>query len=60
VFGKVVVDHETQVEPALFGLLRAGTVEPLYPGISAATTVLLLVTGLLVFNRVERTFIDTV
>jgi len=48
------------VETYRHALLGAGTVNPEYLGISLGTTVLLLVTGLLVFSRTERTFIDTV
>lgn len=48
------------VETYRYAFLGAGTVNPFYLGISVVTTVLLLVTGLLVFSRTERTFIDTV
>jgi len=48
------------VESYRYAFLGAGTVEPLYLGLSAGMTVFLLVSGLLVFNKVERTFIDTV
>lgn len=41
-------------------LLGAGTVEPGYLVLSAIMTIALLLSGLLMFNRVERTFIDTV
>jgi lipopolysaccharide transport system permease protein len=40
--------------------LGAGQVTPLYVGVSAAVTLLLLLGGILVFNRVEKTFVDTV
>jgi len=43
-----------------YALLGAGTVSPGYIGISVATTVLLLMSGLVLFSRAERTFIDTV
>ncbi len=48
------------VESYRYAFLGAGTVEPLYLAISAGTTVILLVSGVLVFSRTERTFIDTV
>lgn len=48
------------VEAYRCAFLGTGTVNPLYLGISAGTTVLLLLTGLLAFSRTERTFIDTV
>ena len=48
------------VETYRYAFLGAGTVSPMYLGISVVTTVILLVSGLLVFSRTERTFIDTV
>lgn len=48
------------VETSRYAFLGAGTVSPLYLGISAVTTLILLFTGVLVFSRTERTFIDTV
>lgn len=48
------------VESYKYAFLGAGTVDPKYLAISAATTVLILVTGLILFSRTERTFIDTV
>jgi len=48
------------VEAYRYAFLGTGTVSPLYLGISAVTTVILLFTGVLVFSRTERTFIDTV
>ena len=48
------------VESYRYALLGAGTVDPVYMGLSVLTTGLVLVSGLLVFNKVERTFIDTV
>lgn len=40
--------------------LGHGSVEPAHYAISAAATVVLLVTGAVIFTRTERTFIDTV
>jgi len=48
------------VESYRYALLGAGTVDPVYLGLSVLTTGLVLVSGLLVFSKVERTFIDTV
>jgi lipopolysaccharide transport system permease protein len=48
------------VETYRLAFLGAGTVRPLYLLISAAATLLLLLSGVLVFSRTERTFIDTV
>ncbi|MEI6972647.1 MAG: ABC transporter permease [bacterium] len=48
------------VEAYRYAFLGAGTVSPFYLGISMLTTVVLLFTGLLIFSRTERTFIDTV
>ena len=48
------------VEFYRYGFLGVGTVVPLYLLISVGTTVILLISGAMVFNRTERTFIDTV
>ena len=48
------------VESFRFMLLGAGTVQPLYLGISIAFTVVVLIAGLLLFAKVEKTFVDTV
>jgi lipopolysaccharide transport system permease protein len=48
------------VEAYRYAFLGSGTVSPLYLGISAVTTVILLITGIVIFGRTERTFIDTV
>jgi lipopolysaccharide transport system permease protein len=37
-----------------------GTVIPAYLALSVVVTVLLLLSGVLVFNKVEKTFVDTV
>ena len=41
-------------------MLGRGTIDPLFLGISLAVTVLLAVFGVALFNRVEKTFMDTV
>ena len=48
------------VESYRYAFLGTGTVDPMYLALSAAVTVVVLVSGLAVFNRAERTFIDTV
>jgi len=41
-------------------LLGVGTVEPIYMAVSAATTAAVLVAGLVLFGRMEKTFVDVV
>lgn len=48
------------VELSRKAMLGTGTVMPEHVGLSVAVTLALLVSGLAVFNRVEKTFIDTV
>jgi len=48
------------VEVFRYALLGAGTVQPIFLAVSVGSTVLLLLAGVLAFNRTERTFIDTV
>jgi len=48
------------VEIFRYAFLGAGTVNGTYIGISAGMTLIMLISGLLIFNKVERTFIDTV
>ena len=43
-----------------YALLGIGTFEPLYWLISVIMTVLLFLLGVLLFNNVEQTFMDTV
>jgi lipopolysaccharide transport system permease protein len=40
--------------------LGKGTVEPVYLAISAGVTLAILLSGAMLFSRVERTFVDTV
>jgi lipopolysaccharide transport system permease protein len=40
--------------------LGQGVVEPTYVAVSAVMTVVLLLSGIVVFNKVEKTFVDTV
>jgi lipopolysaccharide transport system permease protein len=48
------------VESFRLTLLGTGTVEPRYLACSIALTLIFLVLGLLLFGKVERTFVDTV
>ena len=48
------------VESFRLMLLGTGTVEPLYMVSSLAFTIVILVVGLLLFGKVEKTFVDTV
>lgn len=48
------------VETFRYGFFGTGTFSWLYLGYSAGFTVVLLLAGMAVFNRVERTFMDTV
>ena len=48
------------VESFRLVLLGTGTVQPLYLAFSVAFTVLFLVIGVLLFGKVEKTFVDTV
>ena len=43
-----------------YALLGCGTFETVYWGISAIVTVVVLIIGILLFNHVEKTFMDTV
>ena len=48
------------VEATKVMFLGQGTVNTAYLALSVAVTILLLLSGILIFNKVERTFIDTV
>lgn len=48
------------VELLRSALLGAGTVDPVCMGVSIAATILCALGGILLFNRVERTFVDTI
>ena len=43
-----------------YGYLGIGGVDWMYYGISWITTVVLLLIGIMLFSRVEKTFMDTV
>ena len=48
------------VEVFRYAVIGKGTIEPLFLGISLVFTIVVLVFGIMVFNKVERTFMDTV
>ncbi len=48
------------VEYFRFAFLGAGTVNPVQLGLSALTTLLVLATGIILFSRIEKSFMDTV
>lgn len=48
------------VELFRYAVLGVGSVMPLYLAISGAVTVVLLLFGIMIFNKVEKTFMDTV
>jgi len=48
------------IEAFRYGFLGKGTFTMLSLGVTTAITVIILITGIIIFNRVERTFIDTV
>jgi len=48
------------VETFRYAFLGAGTIRPLQLGISLGITLLILIAGILLFNRIEKTFMDTV
>lgn len=50
----------TPIEVFRYAILGQGTIEPLYLAISVVFTILVAVFGIMVFNKVEKTFMDTV
>lgn len=48
------------VEVFRYAVLGQGTILPLYIGLSWIITVVVLLLGIMIFNRVEKTFMDTV
>lgn len=48
------------VETFRFAFLGSGTFEPFYLIVSMAVTVVLLILGMIIFNQVEKNFVDTV
>ena len=43
-----------------YAVLGVGTISPAYVGLSLAVTAVVVIAGIMIFNRVERTFMDTV
>ena len=41
-------------------VLGVGTVDPLYMTISVVFTIVVAILGIIIFNKVERTFMDTI
>ncbi len=48
------------IEVFRYALLGQGTIEPLYVAISWIVTIIVAFVGIIIFNKVERTFMDTV
>ncbi len=48
------------LETLRYGFFGRGTLEPLYLGISVLETLLVCVFGVVLFNRIEKTFMDTI
>ena len=48
------------IELYRYAILGVGTINWLYYAISVAFTIIVAVFGIMVFNKVERTFMDTV
>ena len=48
------------VEALRYAVLGKGTLEPLFITVSCVFTIVVLIFGIMVFNKVERTFMDTV
>jgi len=50
----------TPVEVFRYVILGQGTVEPLYLSISLVIAIIVALLGIMIFNKVEKTFMDTV
>lgn len=48
------------IELLRYGWLGAGSIDFMYWGVSWVTTILVLLVGIVMFNKVEKTFMDTV
>ncbi|MDY2613691.1 MAG: ABC transporter permease [Lachnospiraceae bacterium] len=48
------------IETFRYGFLGAGTINVMYSSISWGVTILVLLIGVLLFNKVEKTFMDTI
>lgn len=57
----MLINPVTQpMELMRYAILGQGTIIPLWYGISVAVTIVLLLLGIMIFNKVERNFMDTV
>jgi lipopolysaccharide transport system permease protein len=56
----VINPMATPIETIRYMFLRQGLVVPSHLAMSAGVTLFMLVSGVLVFNKVEKTFVDTV
>ncbi|MBQ9117780.1 MAG: ABC transporter permease [Clostridia bacterium] len=57
----MLINPVTQpMELIRYAILGQGTILPLWYGISAGVTLLVLLFGIMIFNKVERNFMDTV
>lgn len=43
-----------------YAVLGAGTIDPLYLALSCVVSVVVMIVGIMIFNKVEKTFMDTV
>lgn len=50
----------SSVEIIRYAMLGQGAIDPLYVAISWAVTIFVLIAGIMIFNKVEKTFMDTV
>ena len=48
------------VEIYRYAVVGKGTIEPLYLAVSCIITIVVVLIGIIIFNKVERTFMDTV
>jgi homopolymeric O-antigen transport system permease protein len=56
----VINPMATPIEAIRYMFLRQGVVVPSHLAMSAGVTLFMLVSGVLVFNKIEKTFVDTV
>lgn len=57
----LMINPVTQpIELMRYAVLGNGTINPLWYSISVVLTILILIFGIMIFNRVEKTFMDTV
>lgn len=57
----LMINPVTQpIELMRYAVLGNGTINPLWYSVSVVLTILILIFGIMIFNRVEKTFMDTV